>query len=104
MPEVPSDKMTSAPATMKDDGDDEGEVRRDDDAGPAPVIEVGNAVVPVVDDLPLGNDGKRDLKAEAVSLEHMMTHTPFNGQCPHLILRPCRLCEGPAANVATPSP
>ena len=83
--EVPSDKMTSAPATVKDDGDAEGEVSRDDDAGPAPVIEVGDAEVPVVDDLPLGNDGRRDLKAEAISLEHMMTHTPFNGHCPSCV-------------------
>ena len=68
--------------TINYDGDAEGKVRRDDDAGPAPVIEVGDAEVPVVDDPPLENDGRRDLKAEAVSLEHLMTHTPFHGRCP----------------------
>ena len=76
--EISSDKMTSARATVKNDGDAEEEARHDDDAGPAPVVEVGNAEVPVVDDLPLGNDGKRDLKAEAISLEHMMTHAPLD--------------------------
>ena len=32
-----------------------------------------------------GDDGKRDLKAEAVSLEHMMTHTPYNVHCPSCV-------------------
>ena len=41
--EVPSDKMTTAPANVKGDGDAEGEVRRADDAGPAPVIKIGHA-------------------------------------------------------------
>ena len=45
------------------------------------MIDVGDDEVPVVEDTPLENDGRRDLKAEAVSLEHLITHTPFNGRC-----------------------
>ena len=45
-----------------------------------------------------GNDGRRDLKAEAVSLEHLMTHTPFNGRCPSclrakMLRKPARRIE-----------
>ena len=47
--------------------------------------EAGDAVARVVEELPLENDGRRDLKAEAASLEHMMTHTPFNGHCPSCV-------------------
>ena len=34
------------------------------------------------DGTPLGLDGRRDLRAEAVSVEHLLTHTPFNPHCP----------------------
>ena len=56
---------------IDDDGGTGQLQRRDDDTGIAPVIDVGDAEVPVGDDIPLENNGKRDLKAEAVSLEHM---------------------------------
>ena len=49
------------------------------------MIEAGDAVAPVVEEIPLENDGKRDLRAEAASLEHLMTHTPFNGHCPSCV-------------------
>ena len=85
---------------MGDDGDAEADVsRRDDDARPE--LEsggVGDAAEPVVDDLLLGTDGKRDLKAKAVTLEHMMTHTPFNGHRPScvrakMVRKPARRME-----------
>ena len=68
-----------------DDGDAEHIPHDEDDAGQAPVIDVGDAEVPVDDEAPLENDGRRDLKAEAVSLEHMMTHTPYNVHCPSCV-------------------
>ena len=37
---------TSAPATANEDGDAEAVVPPDDDAGPAPVIDVGDAEIP----------------------------------------------------------
>ena len=81
-----SDATIAAPATVKEGGDAEAEITgNDDEAVPESAIEVGNAVAPVVEDLPLKSDGDRDLTAEAVSLEHMMTHTPFNGHCPSCV-------------------
>ena len=50
--EVLSDKTTSAPATVKEDGDAEAEVARDDDESISePVVEVGEAAAPVVEKL-----------------------------------------------------
>ena len=41
--------------------------------------------IPVVEDPPLEDDGRHNLKTEAVGIEHMMTHTPFNGHCPSCV-------------------
>ena len=87
------------------DGDgDAGQIQpHDDDAGLEPVIDVGDAEAPVEDIIPLEDDGKRNLKAEAVSLEHMMTHTPYNVHCPScvrakMLRRPARrVVHDPAA-------
>ena len=49
------------------------------------MIDVGDAEAPVDNDVLLVDDGKRDLKAEAVSLGHMMTHTPYNVHCPSCV-------------------
>ena len=72
----------SAPALAIDDGH-AGEIH-DVDGGvaEAPVVDIGNAEAEGGEDAPLGLDGRRDLKTEAVSLEHMLTHTPFNAHCP----------------------
>ena len=50
----------AAPAAVEEDGDAEARVIRDDEeAGPEPVIEVGDAMAPVVEEIPLESDGKR---------------------------------------------
>ena len=67
------------------------------------MIDVGDAEAVVDGDGPLDDDGKRDLKMEAVSLEHAMTHAPFNVHCPScvrakMLRRPARrVVHDPAA-------
>ena len=67
------------------------------------MIDVGDAEAIVDVDVPLVDDGKRDLKTEAMSLEHVMTHTPYNVHCPScvrakMLRRPARrVVHDPAA-------
>ena len=67
------------------------------------MVDVGDAEALADDDVPLVDDGKRDLKTEAVSLEHVMTHTPYNVHCPScvrakMLRRPARrVVHDPAA-------
>ena len=49
------------------------------------MVDVGDAEALADDDVPLVDDGKRDLKTEAVSLEQVMTHTPYNVLCPSCV-------------------
>ena len=86
--------IPSAPGIVDDGGgigpiDDSGNAGRiqtqEDDGGIEPTIDVGDAEESVDDDVPLIDDGKRNLKAEAVSLEHVMTHTPYNVHCPSCV-------------------
>ena len=68
----------AADAPVVDVGDARAILVVDDGADDAPIIDIGADEVECEDDIPLGLDRKRDLKAEAVSMEHMLAHTPFN--------------------------
>ena len=101
-----NDQISVAPAIIDegvtdslvvDDGNAEEIPHIDDGAAEALVIDIGNADAAGADGAPLGREGKRNLKAEAVSVERRMTHTQLNSHCP-LCLR-ARMQRKPARRI-----
>ena len=106
-----NDQISAAPAVFGDgdvqapaagDGHADEETQDvDGSVAEAPYIDVGHAE-PEDEESPLEHDGKRNLKAEAASMEHMLTHTSFNVHCPSclrakMLRKPTRVEHDPTA-------
>ena len=96
----PADKEEARPTApaIEDGGVGELAPQLDVDMRVDSTINVGDAEAPGGDIIPEECDGRRNMKLEAMSMEHIMTHTPYNVHCPSCVR--AKMSRKPARRVA----